>query len=103
MIFKCVKYRLVSSEQNCSWKVFWMLSPSAADILIINSPMNKQFCASVRQKEGAADLKPREIGFPEPSNERVILQICIVQSRKEILALLFFFFFFSPNLKNFLW
>ena len=78
-----------------------MLSPSAADILIINSPMNKQFCASVRQKEGAADLKPREIGFPEPSNERVILQICIVQSRKEILALLFFFFFFLPSSEEF--
>lgn len=97
MIFKCVKYRLVSSEQNCSWKVFWILSPSAADILIINSPVNKQFCASVRQKEGGTDLKPRETGFPEALNERVILQICLVHSRKEIS----FFFFFSPK-ENFL-
>lgn len=103
MVFKCVKYRLVSAEQNCSWEVFWILSPSAADILIINSPVNKQFCASVGQKEGRADLKPGETGFPEPSNERVILQICFVLSRKEILIFLFsfsFLFFFLPCSKD---
>lgn len=46
-----------------------MFSPSAADILIINRPMNKQFCASVQHNEGGTDLKPGETGFPEHSNE----------------------------------
>jgi len=42
---------------------------SVLDILIINTPMNKQFCASVRQNETGTDFKPMEIGFPEPLNE----------------------------------
>lgn len=39
------------------------------DILIVNTPMKKQFWDSGRQKVKGADFKPMEIAFPDQANE----------------------------------
>lgn len=72
MTFKCVKYCLLSmwlQSKIVAGSLFGCFPLFALDILIINTPMNKQFCALVWQNERGTDFKPMEIGFPEPSNE----------------------------------
>lgn len=54
---------------QCDFRVklsfFGCFSLFVLDILIINTSMNKQFCASVRQNEKGTGFNPIEIGFPE--------------------------------------